>query len=89
MTGPNFAPNYWMSETSGVLRPVVEKYLRGEKLTDEEVATMRAYIRQWIFAPVWKGPEIEGLRDLVDSLTTQAQIDTWLEKAAEALVDPL
>ena len=82
-------PGFWMNETSGVLRPVVEKYLHGSELTPLEVNIMRAYLRQWIMAPVWRGPEIDGLRDMIDSLHSTAQIRTWLERALEAGIDPL
>ena len=38
---------YWMYETSGVLRPAIEAYFSG-LMTDQHIAAMRAYLRQWI-----------------------------------------
>lgn len=32
-------PGYWMGETSGVLRPVVVRYLNGERLNAADVPT--------------------------------------------------
>jgi hypothetical protein len=32
------APGYWMHETSGVLRPVVEAYLHGGPMTEADIA---------------------------------------------------
>lgn len=83
------APGYWMNETSGVLRPAVEAYLENRPLTLTEIAAIRAYLRQWIFAPVWRGTEIDGLRDAIDSLTNQAQIKIWIDRAIEIGADPL
>ena len=89
------APGYWMHETSGVLRPAVEAYLRGETMTPEQIATMRAYLRQWIMAPAWDenpfstGHDLAELRKRIDWLTTQGAIDAWLRDAELFGVDPL
>ena len=83
------APGFWMYETSGVLRPVIEAYLHGQPLTLQQIATMRAYLRQWIMAPGFIGPEIDGLRGRVDQLTSADAIDTWIYDAVSAGADPL
>jgi len=82
-------PGYWMSETSGVLRPAVEAYLTQEPMTDEMIAAMRAYLRQWIMAPVWVGPQIDALRAGIDRLTTRPAISRWLDIALDENIDPL
>ena len=82
-------PGYWIYETSGVLRPAMEAYLDGRIMTAEQVAAMRAYLRQWIAAPAWRGAIVQTLREQVDGLTTRRQISAWLDKAIEAGVDPL
>ena len=41
-------PGYWMNETSGVLRPAIEAYLLEKDMTAQQIAAMRAYIRQWM-----------------------------------------
>lgn len=56
------APGYWMHETSGVLRPAVEAYLNQRPMSKKQIAAMRAYLRQWIAAPEWRGEEVERLR---------------------------
>ncbi|HSR77787.1 MAG TPA: hypothetical protein VLN57_14495, partial [Xanthobacteraceae bacterium] len=61
-----YAPGFWMYETSGTLRPAVEAYLKHERLTEANIAALRAYLRQWIAAPAWQGPGIEVLRADVD-----------------------
>ena len=80
-------PGYWMSETSGVLRPVVEAYLQRQPMEPEQIATMRAYLRQWIMAPEWCG--VDDLRLDVDKLTDRAAIDDWLARADAVGIDPL
>lgn len=82
-------PGYWMHETSGILQPVVTDYLEGRPLTDEQIATMRAYLRQWISAPDWRGIEADKLRAGVDELTTHAAIRGWIIRAERAGIDPL
>lgn len=82
-------PGYWMSETSGALRPAVEAYLAGGAMSDEHIATMRAYLRQWIEADGWKGPMVPVLRMAVDALTTRRAIADWLAAADELGIDPL
>ena len=64
-------PGYWQDETSGVLRPAVIAYLDGGDMTPEQIAAMRAYLRQWM-AGFWFGEdEIEALRAAIDGLVTQ------------------
>jgi hypothetical protein len=91
MSGPRF----WMHESSGALRPVIEAYLRGEALNPIQVAAMRAYLRQWIGSPVWDqnphgGAEaLARLRAAIDGLTDRAAIEQWLVEAEQKGVDPL
>jgi hypothetical protein len=87
MTAP-LGPGYWMHETSGVLRPAVEAYLNRATMTPEQIATIRAYLRQWICAPVWKG-EFEDLLGRIDGLTSREAICEWLDDAADWGIDPL
>jgi hypothetical protein len=81
---------FWMHETSGVLRPAIEAYLLTDTpMTGEHVAAMRAYLRQWIAAPEWQGPNVDLLRATVGSLHTRRDIDNWLEVADRSGIDPL
>ena len=84
------APGFWMHETSGVLRPVVEKYLTTRApLDDDECAVMRAYLRQWMASPDWRGPDVIDLCLRIDGLTSRPRIDRWLHDALDAGIDPL
>ncbi len=87
-------PRYWMHETSGVLRPAVEAYLAGEQMTEAQVATMRAYLRQWIASPYWAvglpgDHRLSVLRAWVDDLSSRESIRLWLETAEMIGIDPL
>jgi len=84
-----FVPGYWMRETSGVLRPAVEAYLGGgdSELTEAHCAALRAYLRQWMAAP-FMGDGIDLLRARVDTLTSRAQINQWVNDALDLGIDP-
>lgn len=88
MTG--VVPGYWMNEISGVLRPAVEAYLRGQPMTDRQIIAMRVYLRQWMAADAWRGrPMIDVLRTKVEEITTRRDISDWLEMALQQNIDPL
>ena len=91
-------PGYWMHETSGALREVVERYLLGLSLTLEDVAYLRAYFRQWIMSPLWDAnphatdkscSHLAQLRREVDGLQDREAIDRWLDAAVDEGYDPL
>lgn len=82
-------PAYWMNETSGVLRPAIEAFCRGDDLTEEQIAAIRAYLRQWIASPAWQGPTVDHLRISVDGLISEGTIRAWLMIAAREGIDPL
>lgn len=82
------APGFWMDETSGVLRPAVWAYLRGEPMLTEHIVALRAYLRQWILGD-WQGPEIAARRREVELLTTREEIDRWIDRAVAIGIDPL
>lgn len=90
MTTMHFTPGYWMHESTGILRPAVQHYLLNQPLTVADIAAMRAYLRQWISAPAWRGVgTVEVLRISVDRLTSREAIDDWIELATELGIDPL
>jgi N-acyl-D-aspartate/D-glutamate deacylase len=77
-----------MNETSGILRPAIERYLNNEPMTDADIAAMRAYLRQWMAGP-WLGISIPQLRSRIDGLTSRAAIADWLADALVEDIDPL
>lgn len=81
-------PGYWMNETSGVLAPVVRKYLNGDELDPAEVGTMRAYLRQWMTGD-FRLPATDRLRVDVETIATTADVRAWLGRALDAGIDPL
>jgi hypothetical protein len=84
------APNYWMSETSGVLKPVVEDYLKGKPLAPEQVAIMRAYLWQWVKSPVWPPSGLlEALRLRAAAIQTEEDVHSCINAAIEMDMDPL
>jgi hypothetical protein len=91
-------PGYWTAETSGVLRPAVEAYLSGLPMSAPQIATMRAYCRQWINAPVWddnphagdaERQQLAMLRRLAEVIASRETLSAWLAAASDAGMDPL
>jgi len=84
------APKYWMHESSGVLEPVVRAYLQGDELEAHQVDLMRAYLYQWVMAPVW-GPSsiLEALRLRAAAIESRRDIDDAIEAMVEIGMDPL
>lgn len=80
-------PGYWMNETSGVLRPVIEAYLNGRSMTPEQFHIMRVYLRQWMENGPWQG--VEGLTARIDGLTDRKALSRWLNDALDVGIDPL
>jgi len=78
-----------MHEMSGVLRPAVEAYLVGDPMSAKQIAAMRAYLRQWIEAPVWDGVNVEILRLSVDCIRSRGDVANWLALAESDGIDPL
>ena len=57
------SPHYWKHESTGALRPVIEKYLNHTTLTTHEVGLLKRYLLQWVHSPNWtSGPEMDSLR---------------------------
>jgi len=83
-------PDYWRNEIGSDLRPAVLAYLHGDPLSEHQIATLHAYLHQWIWADVWaRDRRISRLRRQVDDLTSRTVISWWLADAVEAGIDPL
>ncbi|HEY2535202.1 MAG TPA: hypothetical protein VGJ20_46115 [Xanthobacteraceae bacterium] len=92
------SPGYWMHETGGKLSPAMQRYLLRKPLSDEDIALIRAYLRQWIMAPVWDAnPHADNddrwalgeLRRHIDDLMSREVIDCWIDWAIDEGFDPL
>jgi hypothetical protein len=83
------APGFWRDETSGVLRPAVNGYLNHQPMSGEQIAALRAYLRQWIAAPWPPAPGIKSLRAKVDTLQSREAIEDWMDEALAEGIDPL
>ncbi len=90
------SPKYWMYETGGKLVPAIQRYLQDEDAEPDDVILIRAYLRQWIDAPVWEDgnnpemrAELDGLRKTARELHNRNDIASWIERALELGIDPL
>jgi len=87
---PMALPGFWKDEESGVLLPAIEAYLNSEPMTPDQIAAMRAYLRQWVNAPGWVGGvALDNLRAGVDQLTSVEMIRAWVALAEQIGIDPL
>lgn len=84
-------PGYWKHETSGVLAPVVQAYLNGEKLNAFELRIMQNYVYQWVAHPTWKetNGRLQTLILKVAAIETQADLQQCIEAATLLGLDPL
>ena len=82
-------PGYWMYETGGALRPAIVAYLNREVLDDEQIAVIRHYLAQWIYARGFDGEGVGQLRDTIGGLKSRQAIDQWLYRADQLGIDPL
>lgn len=91
-------PGYWASETSGVLAPVVMRYLTGESLNADQLRIMKSYLAQWVESPVWdKNPHhreesrknLADLRTCVHDIKTLPDLEAAINAATELGMDPL
>jgi hypothetical protein len=89
MSSTRSDPDFWMYDTSGVLRPAVRAYLKGKPLTAKDIAAIRTYFTVWVFAPEFDGGGVEALRQTVDGLASRGAIDDWLAMARKEWVSPL
>ena len=88
--GHERGPLFWLYETSGVLQPAVEAYLAGRALTVQDIAALRAYLRQWINAPVWaESPQVLRLRNRINTIHGRQDLEKWLDDALDEGIDPL
>lgn len=95
---PLVPPGYWMHETSGVLKPVIQKFLAADDLTGREIHILRLYFQQWIDSPVWdKNPHatessrlaLQKLRDDAKRIECVDDAMYWIHAAQHAGMDPL
>ena len=49
-------PVYWLNESSGTMKEIVNKFLQDIPLCKEELKLLRWYIWQWVAAPLFVKP---------------------------------
>jgi hypothetical protein len=78
-----------MHETSGVVRPAVTAYLKGNPMTAKDIAAMRAYLTVWIFAPEFVRDGVGALRQTVEGLINRETIEDCLALARKEWISPI
>jgi hypothetical protein len=86
------APKYWRYETSGVLPGTMERYLKSEALSLQDLAILNLYLRQWIESPAWdRNPHLTdvGRKELADlrDQTRRAKCEPDIRRAVKRMVE--
>lgn len=58
------APVFWMHETTGKMKRIVQKFLSNTPLNAEELGVMRWYVHQWVDALPSKPEDYERIRSM-------------------------
>lgn len=82
-------PRFWMEEQSGTLADAVEPYMRGEKLSPQQVEIMRIYLRQYVERAVLASNANRAkLLTRIDKLRNTSDIIHFADELAEWGVEP-
>ncbi len=77
-------PHFWMTEQTGRLADAVEVYMNGERLSPEQLATIKAYLRQYIERAVLTGDAHRGrLLQELDKLRTTREVEHFADDLAD------
>lgn len=82
-------PCHWKKINLDSLSDAIESWKEGRKLTVKEYAYFKAYCVYYIMAPCWDIPEIYNLRLDVMTMTTEKQLESWLNRALEVGINPI
>jgi hypothetical protein len=85
------SPKHWWQTAPNAdkLRSTMKQYLEYGLLDADGVYEMKAYLRYWINAPIWKDAEaLQKLRDSVVHIENTDDIRAWLAEARRAGTDP-
>ncbi len=86
-------PLRWQDEQSGRLVEVVHAYFERKPLTASQIALIRTYLRYFIHAPCWNlgGPQetVACLKLAIRAITTQTELDDWIQQCLSIGIDPL
>jgi SLT domain-containing protein len=79
-----------MKEQGGKLKPAILGYLHGGDLDREEIALIKAYLKQWVDHPGWeRGRNLTQLRRMVDHIDSREDISKAVWLAVSMGMDPL
>ena len=87
--GAVIALYYWKHKNSTALHRAIDLFLCDEPMTDDQIAVVREYFRQWIEDPAWDGPKAKWLRAEIDNLKTHDALFCWRFGAKIHGMDPI
>ena len=86
-------PLNWRDEISEELPRAIFKYFSSRSLTPEEISLVAEYCQHYINAPCWDATggfldELAALRQSANSLSTNSEINQWVNSCLEIAIDP-
>ena len=82
-------PHYWMTEQTGRLADAVEAYMNGDALAKDQLALIKAYLRQYLERAVMTGDaKRERLLEQAAALRDSREIERFADDLAEIGVEP-
>lgn len=86
-------PFYWGDEQSGELVVAIVAYLNHmltqAPFSGEQCVLVADYLRYYIDAPCWQGPDLPQLRQQARTLDSAQTIAAWIERCLDSGLDPL
>jgi hypothetical protein len=78
-----------MEEITGKLAVAVEQYLQGEPLTDDQLAIIKLYLKQYLErAVIDDSADRKRLLSRIDRLRTTRDIERFADELSEVGVEP-
>ena len=82
-------PRFWMDETTGKLAEAIEVYMRTEPLSDEQLALLKVYLRQYVErAVISQDADRRKLLERIEKLRRVADVERLADSLSEAGVEP-
>jgi len=87
-------PLRWQDEQSGELPAAIMAYFhhKEQPMLRLQIKLVLDYLRYYIHAPCWMydpPEELAELRSRVETLSTEEEIDAWIQDCLEIGIDPL
>ena len=82
-------PHFWMTEQTGRLGDVIERYFQGERLSADDLLVIKAYLQQYLErAMLTADARRDRLLQRLATLRTRREIERFADDIADFGVEP-